>query len=118
MQDIQHPGSSVNVSIQSILAELHKRYGSHIATLMQELSELQCAVEAQSSELTELRSKFTALSGGFNAPPPGDSIYDSLLGSQPEPKPSWLEQENATPQKPLPTIDLNARRPIKDNPQA
>jgi len=104
---MQAPGSSVNVSIQSILNELHKRYGQQSAALMQEVSELQCAVDAQSAELGELREKVRALSGGFDAPAPGASIYENLLG-----RPNLVEEPTPTDEAsgPVPIIDMGARR--------
>jgi hypothetical protein len=94
MTNMQAPGSSVNVSVQAVIDQLHKRYGRQTAALMQEVSELQCAGDAQADELAELRSKFTAMSG-----PAPLMQFDDL-----RPRP--------------PAIDLGARRPVADNPQA
>lgn len=76
--NVQAPGSAVNVSVQSIIDQLHKRYGRLTASLMQEVSELQCAVDAQSDELTELRAKFSAVAGAGAAPREGLGIFDDL----------------------------------------
>lgn len=104
MNGIQAPGSSVNVSIQAILEQLHKRYGAQISALMQEVSELQCAVDAQAIELDEVRAKFQAVTSSQFPPAAPDGVYDDLL-----PRPTH------------PSIDLAARgkgRPVADNPQA
>lgn len=84
MSQSPEPGNfNVNVSIQAIIQQLHKRYGAQLANLMQEVAELQCATEAQSAELAELRAKFRAQAGaGFPASGP-DGVYDDLLRAHP-----------------------------------
>lgn len=55
------PEGSVQVSMASVLDQLHSKYGQIISRLTQENAELQAGVDAQDAELAQLRSQVAAL---------------------------------------------------------
>jgi hypothetical protein len=80
----------------AIIDQLHNKYGKLVASLMQENSELQAAVEAQGAELDEYRSRALAqasqpVQGLFKQEGQPDQpvvltdITDALTGQQPGP---------------------------------
>jgi len=72
------PNAGVSVSTESIMNQLHERYGRQISRLTHECAELYAALEQVSTERDEYKNRVLMSARGV-AVPPAQELADTLL---------------------------------------